>query len=890
MSAVLTPAVLRPILEELHRTRPDEPLIAVALEGQWAGDDRILLAGEERPVRVCRSTLDVRAASVEQEEIDSPLVVLTPLSLRELGLDVTARFAGQRLVVPSLAGAVMQLFQAHDLDRRIAREDWFLRALLDHQPPAGYGPVPSGALTAERAWEELLRATLDLPGAAPTLRELLVWSLHAEHLAMLRRAGPELRAGVRDRLSVLPGAVLLLAIAEQARDPEDVLAAIGVLSVLVAAPEEPAALLAAGRIAERHLGGGTLDLDRDAAALVDATATAVRDRQRGGGGASWQRRAHDLCAEFDLAPLVRGSDLLDDGWSARLVRYANALPEAVAGTSGAEAELDLAELAIRRHVMADAAGGVLAGLTAMGRLVRWLRQPIRSAAATLSGAVRDELSDGGWVVWARADIASSGAPELADAARMLADAVDARRSAAAVAFAAAAVRWDGEPANGLLGVEHVLDSVVAPIARAAPTIVVVLDGMSVAVLRELLRDLDQEGWIERRPAGIDARAAALAVLPSLTTLSRASLLTGRLASGGQTNEVAGFAAHARLREAGTAGGPPLLMHKRALSDDGTTLTSGVRDEIFGARRIVGLVINAIDDELSGAVQRRGRWTLRDIPLLDAVLSAARDAGRAVVLLSDHGHVPERAQTQRTPGGAGSGDRHRSATGAPPGAGEVLADGPRVLASTGRVVLAVDPHIRYTGASKPGYHGGASPEELVAPIAVLTAFDVALDGLVDQEADEPAWWRRDQPRPAETTIVPRGVDRPARRATPVSGQQTMFDGLDAKGADEPVVASQPEWLSALLSDSGFTKSRERAGRGAPSEERIHALLAALGRHDGRLSPGALAVAAGVPAGRLDGLLAAMRPLLNVDGYPILTVDRDADLVELRIADLRRQFAI
>ena len=82
--------------------------------------------------------------------------------------------------------------------------------------------------------------------------------------------------------------------------------------------------------------------------------------------------------------------------------------------------------------------------------------------------MRDEVRDGGWVARARAEITSSGAPELANAAQALAAAVDARRTTAAIAFAAAAVRWDGEPSDDLIGVEHVLDRVVAPVARATP--------------------------------------------------------------------------------------------------------------------------------------------------------------------------------------------------------------------------------------------------------------------------------------------------------------------------------------------------------------------------------------------------------------------------------------
>ena len=826
MSAALTPAVLRPLLEELHRTRPDEPLIGVQLDGAWDGGDHILLGGQERPVRVCRAPLDVRVASVEQDELGAPLVVLTPLSDRQLGLDLTARFAGQRLLRPSLARAVMQLFDAHDLDRRIAREEWLLRALLEYQPAAGYGPVPSGALTAERAWDELLRATLDLPGSAPTLRELLIWSQDPKHLANLRAASTEVRDGVRGHLAVIAGVSLLLGIAEHAQAPDDVLAVVAALSVLVAAPEEPATLLAAGRIAERNLGGRRLDLDRDARALVLAAEPIVRDQQRTGIDAAWQRRAHDLTVEFDLMPLVAESDMLDDAWSARLTRFADALSAALVADDGPEDDLADADAAVRRHVRAAAEDGVLASLTAMSRLVRWIHRSQSPAPTTLSAAVRDEVRDGGWVARARAEITSSGAPELTNAAQALAAAVDARRTTAAIAFAAAAVRWDGEPSDDLIGVEHVLDRVVAPVARATPILVVVLDGVSLAVLRGLLGDLEREGWIERRPAAMTGRPVALAVLPSLTTLSRSSLLSGRLASGGQAEESSGFAEHARLREAGTAGGVPLLLHKRELSDDGATLSTAVRDEIFGTRRVVGLVINAIDDELSGAVQRHGHWSLRDIPLLDAALSAAREASRAVVMLSDHGHVPERTQTQRVAKGSGVGDRHRPASGDPPGTGEVLAEGRRVLASEGRVILAADPNIRYTAASKPGYHGGASPEELVAPIAVLTAFDTALDGLVDQESDEPPWWRQEVP--SDDAAGPVAAAPPSShlpgRSTAVSAQQTIFDELQPEPPATPLAGRAR--LAARTSGQRSVHQGPRAG-GTRSTKRRPRPRAAVG---------------------------------------------------------------
>ena len=50
----------------------------------------------------------------------------------------------------------------------------------------------------------------------------------------------------------------------------------------------------------------------------------------------------------------------------------------------------------------------------------------------------------------------------------------------------------------------------------------------------------------------------------------------------------------------------------------------------------------------------------------------------------------------------------------------------------------------------------------------------------------------------------------------------------------------------------------------------------------------AKAADLPPARLDGLIARMQRLLNVDGYEILTLNRNENKVELNVAKLKRQF--
>jgi hypothetical protein len=80
------------------------------------------------------------------------------------------------------------------------------------------------------------------------------------------------------------------------------------------------------------------------------------------------------------------------------------------------------------------------------------------------------------------------------------------------------------------------------------------------------------------------------------------------------------------------------------------------------------------------------------------------------------------------------------------------------------------------------------------------------------------------------------------------------------------------------------------RHAPDDEVVRTSLEVLSANGGIMTPAAFAKAAGLPAARLDGLIARMQRLLNVDGYDILTLDRSENRVELNVAKLKRQFDV
>ena len=83
---------------------------------------------------------------------------------------------------------------------------------------------------------------------------------------------------------------------------------------------------------------------------------------------------------------------------------------------------------------------------------------------------------------------------------------------------------DSEPED-VLGVESLLQRVVAPVAARSPVLLLVLDGMSVPVFLSLREDLARLGWIEAIANSGTWPRAAVAMIPTETEASRASLLS-----------------------------------------------------------------------------------------------------------------------------------------------------------------------------------------------------------------------------------------------------------------------------------------------------------------------------------------------------------------------------
>ncbi|NUU18467.1 hypothetical protein HP550_14515 [Cellulomonas humilata] len=97
-------------------------------------------------------------------------------------------------------------------------------------------------------------------------------------------------------------------------------------------------------------------------------------------------------------------------------------------------------------------------------------------------------------------------------------------------------------------------------------------------------------------------------------------------------------------------------------------------------------------------------------------------------------------------------------------------------------------------------------------------------------------------------------------------------------------------SALVESPTFREQHVKSGRHALRIGLVHAVVAQLAAGDGRASSRELAAAAGLEGRSFDPTCAAMRRLLNLEGYTVLALDADGTTVRLDLPLLRDQFRV
>lgn len=694
-------------------------------------DETVEVEAARWPVVKCPSPLAVRAAMRRHAHGETPVVLLFGGSQNDLGEDVLARCAKRRLLAHDVWGTVTTLFRAGQLDPRLVRRRWLAELLLRFMPAEGYAPVRSVALDEERAWRELFRTVLAFESYPPSALELIQWAGDARRRERWRRLEPAARAEISQQLRRDVGELADLAFAMIDADNADELLAVGLLCQSLGKADEPPTAVQAQVAArlEALSGGLTLtaammtQLAEAADAWFERAAAPDRERQL--------NRFESLMRRVKAAPLALESRYGAAALDEKVKRFAAALRRR--DLAGARRWLDEARthrgptLSEPRRVRCEMAL----------RLLHWLARDRGDYPPSLSLLARRYRAEIGWVDWAKAVLLEGDdSAELATALAQVLATVRERRDAFDRRFAERLLS-DAPDEVHLMGVEQALDRCAAPAAAAGRVLLTIIDGMSLAVFLELNASLTARGWRQWEPAA-EPWPMLLAMLPSTTAASRASLLAGKAGAGSATTERTAFRTHAALVKASAAGKPPLLFHKKDLLDgSGVTLADDLRAALSDVRqRVVAVVINAVDDHLLKSDQLRLRWTLDQFKGLDALLAEAVSAERAVIFASDHGHLLDEGAELR----ASSPNARWREPDLESQPGEIRLRGPRVKAACGldEVVLAWSARLRYA-ARRNGYHGGCSPAEALVPMA-LYAYDSRLGGEWQaREETPPAWW-------------------------------------------------------------------------------------------------------------------------------------------------------
>ena len=879
---VLSEALLRESIKLfVERADADTRILLLRAQPRSLGDSNLSFG--ERSVRVVAgvsqlAVLDAYSTLAE----DEILVVLTDRVDQELGSAVlipaerqTVQFIDDWNLVPALFGAT-------GIDPRLrAIGSWLPAALLEHQPVNGWPAVPAGSITADFAVRALLAQVLGLRGDGELDAIMLLEQLeNADARQRWVALDETMRKGLTLAASRYLGEYSALALSTVASGKSVSVVAIGLAADVLwphALPEgELAAQIIARTRIEQYVG---VDVSRTSArAYADAAVSIVLRRDAAGDPRTDQviTQAEALLRDLGWAEGAENSELLRAGLMGRLRGLAQRLSSALKTQSAdGDASVEDALNLVGAHLLGHRDLAEIFSAQMAVRLLRWLRAKEADAEfdSLAEGMARYSV-DGGWADRALAAVWSGSAEPtvaatyatLAEKVRGLRDAQDER----AAQFLTGA-RLDS---TLVVPVEEILSVAVQPISQSAPVLLIVLDGMSVAVATELAQDMAPLGWVELVREGSSQRLAAISALPSVTTYSRTSLFAGMLLAGQQDVEKSRFAAAVK----------GALFHKDDLrSGAGETLPASVTSAIASpTQRIVGVVLNTIDDALAKHDPGGTRWNLGQVQHLRALLNEAAQAGRSVILTSDHGHVIERGGEHRPVPGAGG--RWRSVASGPVRPSETQVSGPRVLAPGGSAILARVEGLRYTGKAA-GYHGGASLAELTIPLLVFRRQErPPVHGWVDAMPQSPVWWN-DRAR-----AIPRLVAAPPKTTAtkkPLAvDAQSLFE---LPPADE-VVQPRADLAQSVVASEIFAGQEARAGRHPLANVIVHGLLSTLVDQGGRAHKDTLAVAVGIATTAIEPTLAAFRRLLNVDGYDVVATDADGHTVVLDLPLLREQFGL
>lgn len=876
MAQAVTQAQVLAVVQRARKRDDSHPLIVI--KGSPASDMSQITLDHHTTVEVhaTRSPLELRRIELSTRTREqAPVVVVTDLEQAELGDDLVARVAGQKIWTPQRWEAVKTIFEVRHIATDLRDRRHLADALIESQPPGGYRPVRGSTLDLQTAIGALLRAQLGLSDAVNNLDRFITWidddqnattsRILAASSALDTGNNPEFDQQLEERFGQGVRAVLAIVRAGKAPEMFPLLFAAGAIHHEDNVNERAVVNLEHW-VDQIQLEPASWRHASDAAQRA-ARSTGFSDSDR----RAWSTVAQERLERFGAPELAERSDAIEAGFALRLAQIGRDLATAHAGPMSVPVitALEQSLASARAHWHSDPVRVDRAEMAA--RLIRRGRDPIEwgRSLATAGAAYR---ADGAWVDRARNAIArGDSVSELASIYRTLTAELADARNGDNQRFADIAQGAARSLPDDAIGVEDVARQIVAPTAKRQPVLLLIFDGMGYESFTEVNPLFQNQGFTQYLdPDGVAAQPC-YAVLPTVTEYSRTSLFAGEVRQGNQSSEGRAFAALTELVDVSSSGNPPVIHHKAALRDGGIdSIPADVLNDIANEhQRIVAVVLNNIDERLKDVAGPTDSWGFDELHPLKWLLQAAREAGRVVIATSDHGHVLDRdAEQRRVEGGK---ERWRTAIGEP-AADEILVEGPRVIPEGNRVILPFAEQVHYD-SRRNGYHGGLCPQEVLVPIGVYAASDSLLEGWSPTALPEPDWWiglRDDEV--AEEEVAAAAATSPSRRTKtepPAEAALTLFPNE----ADQPTEAPSTEpaddttWVGTTLE----ALQQYRRPQIRITDDEIQRLLGALERHGSQAMPiERLAAATQLPATRITRYISQLQQLVNIDGYGVLTV--------------------
>jgi hypothetical protein len=475
------------------------------------------------------------------------LSFVTNLDDMDLGDDLRLQLAWRRLIPIKPWESVKQLFQARQLDGSVFKKPWLADVLINKAPSAGYAVASNGFLTVERVWQEVLSLQLNFNTSRPDAADIIEWSLAQNHVSLLK----ELDDGqFRDICEWIENGsesleVLLLTLLKN--DISCNLLSLGLAFEVTRAEvgKEKTALWEAAIRLEKYTGDKPMLPNRvdqfvDASKRVHQKLAAANKKEQ---LLEARDKLDQLLAEVGVQDFAWLSSVAIKGFEQRLIRFANSADNFLDNARKPHFK-QLVELLAHAesHWMALKFSKRLEQMRMALRLLRWLifENGHDRRAPSFAKAARQYVREGGFIDRARDSLRTGDeCPKLNKLYTKLIKKVEAIRHIQNEHFASLLKQWTAARSQGeeLLKIENFLDDIVSPIAKDHRLLLIVMDGMNHAVFSELIEDMvEKNDWVELTHPDWAPRKPVIAALPTVTEVSRRSLLCGKLTASPKDDE------------------------------------------------------------------------------------------------------------------------------------------------------------------------------------------------------------------------------------------------------------------------------------------------------------------------------------------------------------------